>query len=153
MRTLFLFSVILTSAFVPRAQPTDVEDHEVAEVIAAVSELWEAMRTGDSTRARAVIHEDAIGYSVGMRGEETTFRHDTPDAFITAIGSPHEEVWDERVSNERVEIDGSLATYWADYEFWLGEQRLHCGVDAFQLYKTGEGWKLFVLSDTRRACE
>jgi hypothetical protein len=51
-------------------------------------------------------------------------------------------------------VDGPFATYYADYEFWLGERRSHCGVDAFQLVKTDEaGWQIFILADTRRACE
>lgn len=76
-----------------------------------------------------------------------------PENFITAIGTPHDQVYDERVFNEEVRIDGPLATYYADYEFWLGETLSHCGVDAFQLLKTDDGWQIFVLTDTRRACE
>ncbi len=148
----FILLLLPNLAHAQPAEVEDVESAEVADVIAAVRELWEAMRAGDSTRARTVVHEDAIGYSIDLRAEETVLRHATPDAFIAAIGSPRDDVWDERVFNERVEIDGALATYFADYEFWLGSRQLHCGVDAFQLWKSVDGWKIFVLTDTRRAC-
>ena len=150
-RFLLLLPVLLAPGLA-LAQPTDGD--EEAAVRAAVHELWEAMRTGDAERARAVIHPDARGYSVGAGEDgEVMLHQDTPDAFITAIGEPHEAVWDERVSNEEVRVDGPFATYYADYAFWHGDEQSHCGVDAFQLVKTEAGWQLFVLSDTRRACE
>jgi hypothetical protein len=148
--------LLLLTLFAPAlatAQPTDSD--EEAAVLAAVNELWEAMRAGDATRLRAVIHPDARGFSVGVReGEVQLMQEESLDGFIDAIGSPHDEVYDERVSNEEVRVDGPFATYYADYEFWLGERRSHCGVDAFQLVKTDEaGWQIFILADTRRACE
>jgi hypothetical protein len=150
MARLLLFILLLAPA-VAFAQPTAVE--EEAAVRAAVHELWEAMRTGNADRARAVVHPDARGYSVFAReGEVMLQGEDSLDAFLTAIGEPHDDVWDERVSNEEVRVDGPFATYYAHYEFWLGERRSHCGVDAFQLVKAEAGWQIFVLSDTRRAC-
>ncbi|HLT46473.1 MAG TPA: nuclear transport factor 2 family protein [Rubricoccaceae bacterium] len=136
------------------AQPADAADEEAA-VLAVVNELWDAMRAGDSTRVRAVLHPEARGYSVGVRdGQVVLWQEETLDEFVAAVGTPHDEVWDERVSGEEVRLDGPLATYYAAYEFWLGERRSHCGVDAFQLVKTDDaGWQIFVLSDTRRLCE
>ncbi len=124
-----------------------------AAVIAAVNELWEGMRAGDSTRVRAVIHPEARGFSVNVRDGVVRLSQDEPDGFVEAVGTPHDEVYDERVSNEEVRVDGPFATYYADYEFWAGDRRSHCGVDAFQLLKTEAGWQIFILSDTRRACE
>ncbi|MDX1419600.1 MAG: DUF4440 domain-containing protein [Rubricoccaceae bacterium] len=141
------------------AQPTDapaalVESDEAA-VLAVVTELWDAMRAGDSTRVRAVLHPDARGYSASIRdGQVVLQQEDSMDSFVTAIGTPHDVIYDERVFNEEVRVDGPLATYYADYEFWLGDRLSHCGVDAFQLVRTDEaGWQIFVLSDTRRSCE
>ena len=130
------------------------EDEEAA-VLAAVHELWEGMRTGDTTRVRAVLHPDARSYSVGIRdGQTLLYQEDSMAGFLTELGTPHEEAWDERVSNEEVRVDGPFATYYADFEFWLGERQSHCGVDAFHLVRTDEaGWQIVVLSDTRHRCE
>jgi hypothetical protein len=149
----FLLFVLLAPT-IAAAQP-DADRGEEAAVLAAVNELWEGMRTGDSTRVRAVFHPDARGYSVGVRdGQVLLYQEETLDAFVTAVGTPHDEVWDERVSNVEVRVDGPFATYFADFEFWLGERRTHCGVNAFHLVKTdGAGWQIFVLSDTRHLCE
>jgi hypothetical protein len=44
---------------------------------------------------------------------------------------------------------------WAKYAFFLGDRFSHCGIDAFQLHQTADGWKIFQLTDTQRSegCE
>jgi hypothetical protein len=37
-----------------------------------------------------------------------------------------------------------------EYTFYVGDQMSHCGVNAFQLMKTTEGWKIIGITDTRR---
>jgi hypothetical protein len=78
------------------------------------------------------------------------FRLDTVDTFVKAVGSPHAQVWDERVTRMTVSLDGPLASVWADYEFWAGPTFSHCGVDAFQMANTAAGWRIVALTDTRR---
>jgi hypothetical protein len=46
-----------------------------------------------------------------------------------------------------------MATAWTPYELYVNEKRQHCGVDAFQFYKTDKGWKIITIADTRRKCE
>jgi hypothetical protein len=70
--------------------------------------------------------------------------------FLRAIGTPHPQMFDERMANERVLIDGPYAVAWVDYTFYLGDQKSHCGVDAFQLVRRPTGWRIFGLTDTRR---
>ena len=52
-------------------------------------------------------------------------------------------------------MSGTLATVWADYDFHFGKTFSHCGVDAVQLLKTAEGWKIVSIADTfvREGCE
>ena len=59
------------------------------------------------------------------------------------------EVWANAFDPE-VRIDGGLATVWAEYTFRVNDTISHCGVDAFQLVRTGDGWKILFVSDTRR---
>ena len=47
-------------------------------------------------------------------------------------------------------IDGPLAVVTVDYTFYAGPRLSHCGIDAFQLFRGPEGWKIFQLTDTRR---
>ena len=72
------------------------------------------------------------------------------DDFLKAIGTPHEKVWDEQIRFGTIQIDGSMASVWTPFKFYLGEQFSHCGVNVFKLNKTKEGWKIFHLVDTNR---
>jgi len=49
-----------------------------------------------------------------------------------------------------VRQNDNLATVWARYTFFAGEQLSHCGYDAFQLAKSDQGWKIFAIADTQR---
>jgi hypothetical protein len=60
------------------------------------------------------------------------------------------QVWDERLGATTVHVDGPLAVVWAEYSFYAGTKFSHCGVNAFQLVKTADGWRILALTDTRQ---
>src|SRR5687767_12239674 len=121
-----------------------------AEVRQVVTRLFDAMRAGDSATVRAVFHPRAMLATALVRNGRPELRLDTLDTFVRAVGTPHPEVWDERLSNVRVHVDGPLAAVWTDYDFYAGTRFSHCGVDAFQLVRTESGWRIIALTDTRR---
>lgn len=125
----------------------------VAEVRALVTRLFDGMRAGDSSAVRAVFHPEARLGSAVLREGALAFRPSSAEAFIRAVGAPKEAVWDERVSNLRIEVDGPLATAWMDYRFYAGERFSHCGVNAMQLVRAPEGWQIVSLVDTRRQAD
>ena len=122
-----------------------------AAVLAPLQRLFDAMRAGDSAAVRAVFHPSAFLATAVVRGGTPQVQVDTLDAFVRAVGTPHDETWDERVHGEEVRIDGSLATVWTEYSFYAGGKFSHCGVDAFQLARTSDGWRIIALTDTRRS--
>jgi hypothetical protein len=85
-----------------------------------------------------------------MREGKSVVRIDTVDAFVRAVGTPHQELWDERLRGTRVELDGPLASVWTEYSFYAGGKFSHCGVDAFQIARDGQAWRIVALMDTRR---
>jgi hypothetical protein len=48
----------------------------------------------------------------------------------------------ERIWNPEVRVHGLIATVWAPYDLWVDGRFNHCGVDAFDLIKTAEGWQI-----------
>jgi hypothetical protein len=131
------------------------EDEETA-VMDVVGALFDAMRAGDSAAMRATLHPSATAATASLReGVPTLTRETSLDGFVQAVGTPHDEVWDERIWDPEVKVDGLLATAWMNYAFFAGDTFSHCGVDAFQLFKGADGWKIFHIADTRRreACE
>lgn len=148
-RVTMAFMVLVALAKPPA--PAAAQESEEAAVMAVVEAMFDAMRAGDSAAMRSVLHPTATGASVSVReGVPTLTREESLDGFIQAVGTPHEEVWDERIWGAEVRVDGNLATAWMEYAFYLGDDLSHCGVDAFQLFKGEDGWKVFHIADTRR---
>jgi hypothetical protein len=132
----------------PGATPTVAADSQA--VLAVVNRLFDAMRAGDSAAVRAVFHPQVQLATAGMRQGAPVFGIDSLETFVRAVGTPHPDVWDERLYDTIVHIDGPLAVVWTGYDFYAGTRFSHCGVDAFQLARTAEGWKIVALTDTRR---
>ncbi|GHB55852.1 nuclear transport factor 2 family protein [Persicitalea jodogahamensis] len=124
-------------------------DH--SEVKAIVDQLFVGMKTGDSSLVAKSFTADATLQSVSIAadGKVKTSKNGIA-GFIKAIGTPHQEMWDERIYDLKTQVDGPVATVWAPYKFYLGEKFSHCGVNAFALVKTENGWKIAGITDTRR---
>jgi hypothetical protein len=134
----------------PAAAPSVAPAAERAAVLATVQGLFDAMRAGDSARVRAAFHPSARLASALVRNGQPELKLDSVSVFARAVGTPHPEVWDERLGATTVLVDGPLAAVWAEYSFYAGTKFSHCGVDAFQLVKTAAGWRIFALADTRQ---
>jgi Putative lumazine-binding len=132
---MLLATGMTTAAIAPRGDP------ERQAVLATIHRLFDGMRNGDSAAVRAAFHPSAYLATALQSPTGPVLRVDTLEAFVRAVGSPHDE---------EVRIDGPLATVWTEYSFFAGARFSHCGVDAFQLARTGEGWRIIALTDTRR---
>lgn len=140
-----LFAALHPTAISAQSRPA--AEQEVRDV---VERLFDAMRAGDSAGVRATFAADARLVSTGARDGKPSMQAVPIDRFIEAVGQPHDEVWDERIWDVEIRIDDHLATVWNQYAFFLGETFSHCGVDAFQLFRSADGWRIFHLADTRR---
>ena len=129
------------------------EDEEAVRSV--VQRLFDGMRAGDSTDVRSTLDASARLVSTGARDGEPMMHSGSIDSFVEAVVQPHDEVWDERLWDIEIRIDDVLATMWTQYAFYVGPKLSHCGVDAFQLFKGADGWKIFQIADTRRTegCE
>lgn len=138
---LFLLSILSASA----------QNNEKDAALAVVNQVFEAMRTNDSTLLKKCFVSDPNTFTAFINKEgKSQLVEGKFQQFIDAVGQPKEQVWNEPIWNEKVEIDGNLASVWVDYAFYVDNQFSHCGVDAFHLIKQEEGWKIFHLVDTRR---
>ena len=123
-----------------------------SDVKKVVETLFMAMQKGDSALARSTFDSQVTTATIfkDKSGKTVVRREDGIDDFIKAIGTPHKEVWYEEIWNVKIQVDGDFAQLWCDYAFYVDKNFSHCGVDALQLYKTEDGWKIFHLADTRR---
>lgn len=125
--------------------------NEQEAVKKVVNNLFTAMRTSDTTLLKSVFAPEMILQSVvNKRDGSIELVTEKAAAFIKSIGTPHKEVYDERIVITDVKVDGPLASVWAPYKFYVGSTFSHCGVNVFQLMKTTDGWKVIYIVDTRR---
>ncbi len=144
-KLLIVFLLSLSTAL--QAQRSNEEE----AVMNIVNQVFEAMRTNDSTLLKQCFVEKPNTFTVYTdRNGESKLVTDDFQRFINAIGKPKTQVWNEPIWNEKVEIDGALASVWVDYAFFVDDQFSHCGVDAFHLVKKEGNWQIFHLVDTRR---
>ena len=125
------------------------EEVVVKEVI---TRLFTGMQKGDSAMVHsAFAKEVTMATAFRDKNNNPVLEHENSIAgFLKAVGTPHPEVWYEEIWNVSVKIDGDFAQGWCDYAFYLGNKFSHCGIDAFELHKGKDGWKIFHLADTRR---
>ena len=149
--SILLLALCLCSSAIFSQSESDKE-----EVLKVVVKLFDGMRAGDSSIVRSTFYHQVEMYtSYTNREGKAVLKKDSFKKFVNAVGTPHDEIWDEVLWDEEVRIDGNLAQVWTKYGFYLGDKFSHCGVDAFHLTKTPEGWKIFHLTDTRQrnGCE
>jgi len=123
----------------------------LGDVIAAVQRVFDAMRTRDTAIFSQVFDSSARLVGVSNRGGTPALSLTTPAQFAASIGrAPAGDVWNERIFDPEVRIDGDLAQVWAYYTFHRNKTFSHCGIDAVMLRKVGGAWKITQLADTRR---
>ena len=117
-----------------------------------VQQLFKGMETGDSAQVHATFARDITMATVrrDKAGNPVLQREASALGFLKAVGTPHPQTWYEEIWDVKVQQDGDFAQVWCDYAFYIGNTFSHCGVDAFQLHKQKDGWKIFHLADTRR---
>ena len=138
-------------------QTVFAQSEDERAVKAVVVQLFEGMQKHDSTMIRACFHPSARMQSIGINRKTGNIEMTTEnsiDGFVKSIGSlPATSKIEERVLNYEIRLDAQMATAWTPYEFYVNEKRSHCGVDAFQFFKTEKGWKITTIADTRRKCD
>ena len=147
MRTSALLAMLLAAAPVA----AHAQSNDTAAVLGTLERFTAALRAKDSTAMRALLHEQArftllrpapTGGSRVMLLDAATFPRLTSD--------PKGPALDEPIRNPVVQIDGDLATVWAEYQVRIAGKVSHCGYDAFQLVRQADGWKILNVSDTFR---
>jgi Putative lumazine-binding len=139
------------------SESTFAQLEEENTIKSVITQLFKGMQKHDSTMIRACFHSSARMQSMGENRktgliEITT--DNTIDGFVKSIGSlPATVQIEERELSSEIRIDAQMATAWTKYEFYRNGKISHCGIDAFQFYKTDKGWKILTITYTRRKCE
>lgn len=120
------------------------------EVKKVVETMFRGMRLGDSAMVSSTFSKGMIMQTVAENKGKVEVKTGDPAGFLKFVGTPHKEVYDERITFEKIQVDGDLANVWTNYKFYVGDKFSHCGVNSMTLVKEGASWKLLHIIDTRR---
>jgi len=119
----------------------------------SIAATFSAMEAGDTTGLRTYFHPDATLHSVVTKPDgETVLSSGNLDSWFAGMQNAGAGDWVEKQHYTEVRTDGHLASAWTPYVFMYKGELHHCGVNAFQLVKDGEGgrWRVLHVTDTRR---
>jgi hypothetical protein len=131
-------TICLSSSILAQAPTSDAEK---AAVVAAVQKFFDTMATGDVEGARTVLMPDGQFFSVREQDGKPVWRARSVAAYLDDLGKRTPDSR-ERMWSPEVRIRGPIASVWTPYDFWVAGKFSHCGIDAFDLIRTPEGWKI-----------
>ena len=117
---------------------TKAPSNEEKAVIAVIDQFFYIMTTRDTTTARNVLLPEGQFFSIR---EDGTIRSQSHLTFAESIASSQDLLL-ERIWEPKILIHERIAMVWAPYDFHRNGNFSHCGIDAFSLLKTDEGWKI-----------
>lgn len=119
-----------------------------ADVLAAVQALFDAMAARDSAAVADVLIAEGVYFAAGMRDGKPVHQIASQGEFARVVGEQPapliERMWDAEVL-----LHDPIAVVWTPYDFHVGEEFSHCGIDAFSLVRTPEGWRIAGIVFTR----
>ncbi len=140
--TVFLTLALLIQGF------SQSEEKAVEEVIKS---LFEGMKEKNPEKVASAFYPEGLMQTVQFKPEGSTVGSNSVGDFIKRIATtPVETTLDERILDYQIKVDGSMATAWTPYRFYVNGNFSHCGVNSFQLVKMSDGWKIVYIIDTRR---
>lgn len=152
-KRLLLSFLISTWAFTSSSFAQDSE--EESQVLAAIDALYESIYTRNRSAMLAITVPGSLNYSIAdpaLSAQDYIVHNYTQSVNMMMLDGP------EMSGNYRdpiVLIEGNIAVFWAEYDFFLNGEFDHCGVDSFQLIKRNDKWLITNMASTRKyeGCE
>ena len=110
-------------------------------MVKTVQAFFDTMAAKDVEGARRLLMPRGAFHAMRERDGKPVIRPFTTRGVPQGPGRDETAVR-ERMWNPEVRIRGAIATIWTPYDFWTDGKFSHCGIDAFDLVKTDEGWKI-----------
>ena len=120
------------------AQPAAAEREAVLKTVQA---FFDTMAAKDVEGARTILQPQGRFHAMRMRDGKPVVRAFSNEEYFADLKAS-KQAMRERMWNPEVRIHGLIATVWTPYDFWIDGKFSHCGIDAFDLIKTEEGWKI-----------
>lgn len=150
-RALLAVALLAASSLPTAAQNATPAVDDRQQVLATIDTFLRGLRTKDSTLMSQQM--DTLTRLTLLRplpnGGSRVVVMSGMD-FIRNVTRPAQPAIDEPIRNPVVQVDGDLATVWAEYQVVIDDRVSHCGHDAFHLVRVAGRWKILNVSDTFR---
>ena len=141
MRALCTLSLILFASCSSLPSDTSSNRDQLA-VLEAVHAFLDVIESKDAEAATRISLPEAVCVSVSpMDGERRVGSFRNSD-WIAGMSSETRTMREYFVGEPTVLVEGDVAVVFGSYVFELEGEVSHTGVDAFNLVRTDEGWKL-----------
>jgi len=145
-KTIILLTLLLSgfSCFSQESKPDKLT------VVSIIQGIFDALRNNDSTGLHSLFTDNAAFETVVSKNNSPVKIHESKNEFIETIGKKRRQKWDERIGDYHLTISGNCAVCIMDYAFYLNDSLHHCGINNFELLKSGDRWKIDKITDTRQ---
>ena len=124
------------------------QNEDVKQVVIT---FFKGLHAKDSITMKSVSSEKMILQSISESSKGNQLKNENPHSFYLSIATiPPAILFEERILNYSIQVDGAMAHVWTPYEFYVNNKFSHKGVNAFTLFKENDQWKIVYLIDTRR---
>lgn len=113
-----------------------------------VEHFFNGLNANDTALIKSTLYED-VELATVVKGSRPV-KVESVDHFLESVHKSREMDLEERITSYEVMMDEGMAIVWAPYRFFVNGQLSHCGVNAFTLILTDQGWKIHRIIDTRR---
>ncbi|SHH57550.1 3-methyl-2-oxobutanoate hydroxymethyltransferase [Flavobacterium defluvii] len=122
------------------------------EVQKSIEIFFEGFHQKDTIKIKTVCADKMILQSISESySKGNKLSDETAKEFYKSIATISPNIkFQEKILSYNIQIDGSMAHFWAPYEFYLNDKLSHTGVNTFTLFKEKDSWKIIYLIDTRR---
>jgi hypothetical protein len=132
--------LLLLAAVLPNTLNAEVPEEEKA-VITVVKQFFEVLETRDTELAKKILIPEGQNFSIRENEKGVVVKQANYHDLIDSL-KKNKANYKEVMQNPKVLIHKRIAVLWADYKFYIDGKFSHCGVDAFSLLKTADGWKI-----------
>lgn len=128
---------LLFALWTSLALATDEED-----VVAVADEALARITAEDNVGLAELMIEEAMVYIGLVEDGNYSIRTRT---YVDTRDRPFEVELVERGWDPTVLVSGTIAVVWYPYDIYVDGQWSHCGIDAFNLVRTNDGWRIATL--------
>ena len=118
-----------------------------AEVVDVVGQFLEAIGSRDTATYRTLVLPEVQNLIVVPEADSVAYFWRPTEESIRQLGGPG-PTFLERMWEPKVWVSDPIAAVWVPYDLYRDGEFSHCGIDAFHLVRTSNGWRIAAIMYT-----